>query len=110
MGFAVGQLPVWSVPPDWSKPVRESIGFSTEILQASVTGVTQHLDQRDTPRRTLTFDVVSNDQNRRVMDMLLAGYGGKWRCPIWPDVQLLSAPLARPAEPLMSPMRVPGIL
>jgi hypothetical protein len=26
--------------------------------------------------------------------MLLAGWGGAWQLPIWPDVQRLSAPLS----------------
>jgi hypothetical protein len=85
---------IWPVPPDWSNGVRESLAFGTDVMTAPATAVSQHRSYRTTPRRQLSFETLANAQGRRVADMLLAGWGGAWQLPIWPDVQRLSAPLA----------------
>lgn len=96
MSFASGSPVVWPVPPDWRNPVRESLAWLTDVLQAPATGVTQHRSLRQAPRRTFTFDVVAAGQERRVADALIADRGGRsdWALPIWPDVQYLAAPLS----------------
>ena len=94
MGFAAGAGKIWPVPPDWSRPVVERLALGTDIMQASATGVTQHRGLLATPRRGFQFQVLADGQDRRVADMLIAGYGGAYQLPIWPDVQPLLAPLA----------------
>jgi hypothetical protein len=94
MGFdAIGER-IWPVPPDWSNGVRESLAFGTDVMTASATAVSQHRSYRTTPRRQFTFETLANAQSRRVTDMLLAGSGGAWQLPIWPDVQRLASPLS----------------
>lgn len=97
MTFAVGQPVAWPVPPDWKRPVRETLAWRTEILRAA-TGATQHRSLRDLPRRAFSFEVVAEGQERRVADALIADRGGRgdWALPIWPDGQHLPASL--PAE------------
>ena len=95
MTFTVGGPQVWSIPPDWGTPVRESLAWSTDVLQASATGTTQHRGLRDTPRRSFAFDVLANHAERRLADALLADGGGRrWLLPIWPDVQHLTIGVA----------------
>lgn len=93
MGFASALDVVWTVPPDWTNGVQESLGWATDIMQASATAVTQHRSLRAAPRRALTFEVAARAQARRTADMLLAGHSGIWQLPIWPDVQWLTATL-----------------
>lgn len=98
MGFASVAAKIWPVTPNWSSPVEERLAFATDVMQASATGVTHHRGLRDTPGRSFAFQVLAHSQERRVADMLLAGHGGSWQLPIWPDVQWLSAPLAASVE------------
>jgi hypothetical protein len=95
--FVLGQQVAWPVPPDWKRPVRETLAWRTDILRAA-TGVTQHRALRLVPRRSFAFEVVAEGQERRVADALVADRGGRgdWALPIWPDVQHLAAAL--PAE------------
>lgn len=94
MTFADGDIPIWPVPPDWSKSVTETLAFGTDVMMPPATGVSQHRSYRPIPRRVFGFDVLANGQARRTAEMLLAGWGGAWRLPIWPDVQWLSASLS----------------
>ena len=94
MAFADGETPIWPVPPDWSKSVTETLAFGTDVMMPPATGVSQHRSYRPIPRRVFGFDVLANGQARRTAEMLLAGWGGAWRLPIWPDVQWLSASLS----------------
>src|SRR5690606_14519009 len=41
------------------------------------------------PRRRLTFDLYSADREFRLVQMMLAGHGGAWLLPVWPDQQWL---------------------
>lgn len=84
---------VWPVPPDWSNGVTETLTWSTDVMQASATAVSQHRRLAIAPRRQIGFEVLEHGQERRVADMLLAGYSGDWLLPIWPDVQFPSGPI-----------------
>ena len=94
MGFVASGDRIWPVPPDWSAGVQEQLAWATDIVWSSGTAVSQHRGLRIGPRRSFTFEVLANGQDRRVADMLLAGYSGPWLLPVWPDVQWLTAPLA----------------
>lgn len=80
---------VWPIPPDWSGGVQEGLSWLSDTLVASATAVSQHRALRTGPRRSFTFDVLVDGQDRRAADMLLAGHGGVWLLPIWPDVQFI---------------------
>lgn len=98
MGFATSTHVVWPVTPDWSNGVQESLAWLTDITTAAVGGVSTHNALRDAPRRTFTIEVLAKHQERRVTDMLLAGYTRRWQVPVWPDVQLLQQPVTVGAE------------
>lgn len=94
MGFSSGGAVVWPVPPDWARGVQERLAWGTDVLRASATAVTQHRSYRHLPRRDFEFEVAEAAGDRRLVDMLLAGHGGTWQLPIWPDVQWLSSALS----------------
>lgn len=93
MGFAAATDVPWTLPPDWTGGVQESLSWLTDITQATATAVTQHRALRSTPRRSFAFDTIADGQGRRAADMLLAGHSGVWQLPIWPDVQWLGGTL-----------------
>lgn len=101
-----GPVP-WPVPPDWSSGVRESLAWLTDILRANRTGYTQHRSLRLSPRRNFTFDVVADEQSRRVADALLFDRGVKlWTLPVWPDIQRLASGVSAGATTI--PCRTAG--
>lgn len=91
MAFGPTTLKIWPVTPDWSNGVSETLSWGTDVMQASATAVSQHCSYRIGPRRSLSFEVLAEHQERKVVDMLLAGYSGPWQLPVWPDVQWLPA-------------------
>lgn len=93
MTFTYSGARIWPVSPDWSAGVQEALRWSSDVMQATATAVTQHRALRTVPRRSFTFEVLAGGQDRRVADMLLAGYSGTWDLPIWPDVQRIQAAL-----------------
>lgn len=90
MAFEAHGPHVWPIAPDWSDGMREQLAWSTEILTASATAVTTHRGLWDGPRRRFTFDLLDANREFRLAQMLLAGHGGPWLLPIWPDQQWLT--------------------
>lgn len=90
MAFASQGPHVWPITPDWSDGMREQLSWATEILTASATAVTTHRGLWDGPRRRFTFDLFDADREFRLAHMLLAGHGGPWLLPIWPDQQWIT--------------------
>lgn len=103
----VANAPVpWPLPPDWSEPVIERLEWLTRVIPAR-NGRVQKSSLRQAPRRSFEFKVLADGAGRRLLDMLLADHGGRyWMLPIWPDVQLLGAPL--PALASSIPCRTAG--
>lgn len=93
MGFVAAGDCIWPVPPDWSNGVSESLAWGTDVMHASATAVSQHRTYQVGPTRSLAFDVAAFFGERRIADMLLAGHSGRWKLPIWTDLQRLTAPL-----------------
>lgn len=98
MGFTSGGAKIWPIAPDWANGIQETLRWSTDVLQASATAVTHHRGLRIGPQRGFTFEVLSQAKNFRAAQMLLAGHGGPWMLPIWPDQQRLGATLASGAS------------
>ncbi len=91
MSYELDGAVVWPVPPDWSEPVRERLEWLTDVIRAR-NGRVQKRRLRRAPRRFLEFNVIADEQARRVADALLMDHGGgAWSLPIWPDVQILDA-------------------
>ncbi|MCD9097038.1 hypothetical protein [Luteimonas fraxinea] len=87
----------WPVPCDWSRPVDESLTFLTDIHYA-YSGSRTATPLRAAPRRSIGFDVVEWESARRVLESMLYDWSARvWSLPIWPDISLLSAPVAEGA-------------
>lgn len=93
MGFTAATDKIWPVVPDWTNNVTETLSWSTEVLRATGTGVSQHRGLRIAPARSIAFESMAKGKARRIAEMLLAGWSGHWMLPIWPDVQWLAASL-----------------
>ena len=106
MGFTSGGAKIWPIAPDWANGIQETLQWSTEVLQATATAATHPRSLRIGPRRGFTFEVLSQAKNFRVAQMLLAGHGGPWMLPIWPDQQRLGVNLASGASSI--PCRTDG--
>lgn len=94
MAFTLAGDRVWTLPPDWSGGVSESLGWLSDVQRASANAVSVHRGLRAYPRRGFSFNVFTEGADRQAADMLLAGHSGTWMLPIWPDVQWLQATLS----------------
>ncbi|MDR1063252.1 MAG: hypothetical protein LBL48_04860, partial [Azoarcus sp.] len=84
----------WLLPPDWSRPVVETLEWRTDVLTASRTGISQHRALRSLPRRTLTWRSLAYAAGRQWAALALAARQAEtWLIPVWPDGQWLSTPL-----------------
>ena len=91
MSFVADQVPIWPVPADWGKPVRETLGWLTDQMVAPTFGISQKRALRQAPRRGFAFDVIAEGRERRLLDTLRVDAGARqWRLPIWPDGQVLA--------------------
>lgn len=103
-GIDDGLLPVsgqrivaWPLTPDWKTPVRERLAFFTDVLPSSA-DVEQRRAMRLAPRRVFQANLIAQGRERVFADLLLHSGGAKvWALPIWPDIQLLSTPVAAEA-------------
>lgn len=106
MSYAINAPIPWPVPPNWANGVRERLNWLTDVIQAK-NGRRQKRELRLAPRRMFEFEVIANEQLRRVLDALLMDRGGKYfMLPIWHDVQLLGAAL--PSAESYVPCRTAG--
>lgn len=75
---------------DWSKPVKETLQWLTDILQSS-TGHEQRRNLRLAPRISLEADLLLFDQERQFFDLAMLGWGAKtFAVPFWNQQQWLS--------------------
>ncbi|GAB3335329.1 hypothetical protein [Marilutibacter aestuarii] len=90
MAFTPGGPVPWTVPPDWARPVRESLGWGTNTLRANTTGASFHASLRETPARAFEFEVFDEGLPWRFADALLHSASGQaMLLPVWPDLQLV---------------------
>lgn len=106
MSYEAGQDVLWPVPATWENGVRETLEWFSDLLPAR-NRKTQKRQLRQVPRRSIEFDIMTDDQLSRVTDTLLNDCGSRtWLLPIWHDVQQLAARL--PAGSLAIPCRTAG--
>jgi len=77
---------VFPFEPDWSRPVRESIQYMTQVLTAR-TGMEQRFRLRHVPRRGLAFDLLNIGQTevQRFASLVWDSQSDLFACPWWPD-------------------------
>src|SRR5690606_1545091 len=80
----------WPLPPDWSDPVRETLGFKTDVLRPRNGAEPQRRKLRQAPLRSFAFGALAHAAERRLLDAVRFDHGGRlWALPIWPDLQLV---------------------
>lgn len=93
-------LPVWSIPPNWSTPVVERLEWLTDVL-GSRSMAEQRRGLRLTPRRFFEFTVNPTDRVRSMLDQWLHRVSGTaFMLPIWHDKGVLIATAAATASRL----------
>lgn len=106
MSYAIDQPLLWPCPPNWANPVRETLAWLSDVMQAD-TGVQQARALRSTPRRGFSFQSLVASDARRMVDAICFDVGAKpVLLPIYPDVQWLESPLAAGATTI--PCRTAG--
>jgi hypothetical protein len=89
-----GPPPLWALTPDWATPVREKLGFLTDVLPAW-TGYEQRRMLRIAPRRVFSFSTIASQAEKRYVENTLFAWSALvWSLPIFPDGQRLPDPIS----------------
>ena len=87
-------LPVWSIPPNWSDAVGESIEWMTNVL-VSESGAEQRRKVRVLPRRKITFNITEWATSQRTLDIFVATLGkSPFILPLYFDKQATDRDIA----------------
>lgn len=88
------RMAAWSLVPDWATGINETLEWLTD-MQEAVGGAQDRTPARDAPRRSWEFPVIVQGQDRQIMEALLFDASARtFVLPVWPDISLLSDPLA----------------
>ena len=82
-------LPVWSLYPDWTDGVLETLEFLSTVAE-SPSAIEQRRGLRLTPRQYFEYSYILQGPLRTYFDMLTMRAGGSpLYVPVWHDVELL---------------------
>ncbi|MBX3713016.1 MAG: hypothetical protein KF800_13735 [Lysobacter sp.] len=88
------RLNAWTLPPDWTEPVIETLAWLTDV-QVAVAGTSIRTPLRDAPRRSWEFVVLADRRERRFVEHALFDWTARiWALPVFVDTCWLRAPLA----------------
>lgn len=88
------RMSAWMLPPDWERPVTETLAWATDVQQ-SIGGGEARFPLRGSPRRSWEFSVLADRRERQVLEHALFDWSARtWALPVWNDVSWLSARLA----------------
>lgn len=92
------RLTAWTVLPDWSDGITETLAWLTDVQTAS-NGSQDRTPLRVAPRRQWEFPAIAEGQDRTVMEALLFDASARnYALPVWQDWQPLGAALAAGAD------------
>ena len=95
------RLNAWSLPPDWTEPVIETLAWLTDV-QVAVAGTVTRTPLRDAPRRSWEFAVLADRRERRWVEHALFDWTGRvWALPVFVDTTWLRAPLPAGATEIL---------
>lgn len=87
------RIVAWPWEVNWISPLIERLEWATDV-ETSYDGHEQRLQLRGAPRGEWEFTFDVRDDQRRVFENVIFGWGARvWALPIWTDVELLEAPL-----------------
>ena len=76
-------LAIWSIPPDWTDGVTESLEWLTSVTE-SVHGYEQRRGLRRTPRKIIEYNYILSGPDREYFDLLmLRSAGSEIYLPVW---------------------------
>ncbi|HDS1128086.1 TPA: hypothetical protein QDZ99_001935 [Stenotrophomonas maltophilia] len=88
------RMSAWMLPPDWSRPVSESLAWATDVQQATDGGEAR-FPLRGSPRRSWEFSVLADRRERQVLEHAMFDWSARtWALPVWNDVSWLRVRLA----------------
>jgi hypothetical protein len=98
--MSIDNLPVFSIRPDWSNQVLETLEWKTAVLQAlrqgsNGTAAEQRRMLRLSPRRSFDLDLVLFGPDRVFYDLLIHAAGASdFYVPLFHNVEVITTPLA----------------
>ena len=97
-------LPLWTFPPNWNSPIKETLEWLTDVLQ-SPSGAEQRRALRLAPRRSFTFEVLVHQAQRTRADLWAHVLGAQ--VPRNPVPEIGWYPLQKTAAGLDDPVLAP---
>ncbi len=95
------RLQAWSLPPNWTEPVAETLAWLTDV-QTTLAGSVVRTPLRDAPRRSWEFSVLADRAERRAMENLLYDWSARtWALPVFVDMTWLRTPVPAGATAIM---------
>jgi hypothetical protein len=95
------RLNAWSLPPNWTEPLIETLAWLTDV-QVAVAGTVTRTPLRDAPRRSWEFAVLADRVERRWVEHTLFDWSGRlWALPMFVDTVWMRAPLATGATEIV---------
>ena len=83
------RLNAWSLPPDWTEPLIETLAWLTDV-QTALAGTVTRTPLRDAPRRSWEFTVLADCRERRWVEHALFDWSGRvWALPVFVDATRL---------------------
>jgi hypothetical protein len=88
------RLQAWTLPPDWSEPLTETLAWLTDV-QIAVAGTVTRTPLREAPHRSWEFAILADRRERRWVEHALFDWTARvWALPVFVDTRRLGAPLA----------------
>ena len=88
------RLQAWTLPPNWSEPLTETLAWLTDV-QIAVAGTVTRTPLREAPHRSWEFAVLADRRERRWVENALFDWTARvWALPVFVDTRRLGAPLS----------------
>ena len=92
--ITANRIIAWTFAPDWGDGIRERLTWKTDIL-VSESFAEQRRALLLAPRRELSGPMYVEGRERQLLDLALFSWSGRiWAVPVWPEIQILSVPVA----------------
>ena len=88
------RLQAWTLPPNWSEPLTETLAWLTDV-QVAVAGTVTRTPLREAPHRSWEFAVLADRVERRWVEHALFDWTARvWALPVFVDTTRLGVALA----------------
>jgi hypothetical protein len=77
---------MFPIPPQWDKRVIETLSWKTNII-TSYNGSEQRIGLMREPRKTIQFDITTNNQETQKLDSIMMNWLARpFAIPVWQDI------------------------